>query len=317
MTDFSPDEQEISTESPVEGGAFKLSLADVYFILFRHKWKITTFFILGVLAAVAAVRLKPPVYQSEAKLFIKYVLDLKGIGAGAEATVVSPGAQADGVMASETEILTSMDLAEEVAKVVGAERILGSGGNNVREAAIFIRLNLATEVPRNGSTIRVAFRHSDPAVVQEVLKELISGYRRNTVEIHRNLGSMGEALSRETDRLRSQLVQTEEELQKLTAKVGVTSVDQAQKAFNDQLAKLREDRLKAEVKLAEHRARIQELEKAAPVTVQTEEVAEQTSGKPEERKVEEYKTLVERLDMIKKEKSRLLGSLTEENRVVV
>jgi len=51
-----------------------LQLADIYFTLFRHKWKIIICSLLGFVAAFAAFKLQPPPYQSEAKLFIRYVI---------------------------------------------------------------------------------------------------------------------------------------------------------------------------------------------------------------------------------------------------
>ncbi|HLX68631.1 MAG TPA: Wzz/FepE/Etk N-terminal domain-containing protein, partial [Verrucomicrobiae bacterium] len=52
-----------------------LTLGDIYFILFRHKWKILALSALGFIAAFALPRMSTKVYQSEAKLLIRYVTE--------------------------------------------------------------------------------------------------------------------------------------------------------------------------------------------------------------------------------------------------
>ncbi|MGH8022950.1 MAG: Wzz/FepE/Etk N-terminal domain-containing protein, partial [Limisphaerales bacterium] len=43
---------------------------DIYFILFRHKWKIILLSLAGIAAAAAYWWFFPPPFQSEARLFI-------------------------------------------------------------------------------------------------------------------------------------------------------------------------------------------------------------------------------------------------------
>ena len=54
-----------------------ITLQDVYHVLFRHKWKIALLCSLGLIGALL-VRITSFVpYQSEAKLYIRYVVDSK------------------------------------------------------------------------------------------------------------------------------------------------------------------------------------------------------------------------------------------------
>ena len=48
---------------------------DVFYTLLRHKWKILLCAVAGFLAAAAFYVFDRPPYQSEAKLFIRYVVD--------------------------------------------------------------------------------------------------------------------------------------------------------------------------------------------------------------------------------------------------
>jgi len=54
-----------------------MNVGDIYYVLFRHKWKILLCSAAGVLASGFLLLLKPPGYKSEAKLLIRYVLDNK------------------------------------------------------------------------------------------------------------------------------------------------------------------------------------------------------------------------------------------------
>ena len=58
-------------ETPPAG----ISPGDIYFVLFRHKWKIIVLTALGLAAAAVYYFTSPPLYQSEAKIFIKYISD--------------------------------------------------------------------------------------------------------------------------------------------------------------------------------------------------------------------------------------------------
>ena len=46
-------------------------MADVYFVVFRHKWKIIILTLLGVIAAGVYYILKQPPFQSQAELMVR------------------------------------------------------------------------------------------------------------------------------------------------------------------------------------------------------------------------------------------------------
>ena len=57
-----------------------MSLADIYFVLFRQKWLILVFSLLGIVGAVVLLFVvKPPQYQSEAMISIRYVVEGKSL----------------------------------------------------------------------------------------------------------------------------------------------------------------------------------------------------------------------------------------------
>src|SRR5688572_24928008 len=180
-------------ESPQAG----IKLDDIYYAVFRHKWKITIFAVLGLFVAGITYLRSSPVYISEARILIRYVLESKGINPmGADDTVKSPDARGENIINSELEILSSFDLLREVVTAVGAHKILAKvgGGESPDRAASVVRKGLDVEVPRNSNIIRVRFAHPDPEVVQPVLKNLVEVYRRRHIEIHRGIGIVDDFL---------------------------------------------------------------------------------------------------------------------------
>src|SRR5437879_3994058 len=104
-----------------------ITLGDILYVVFRHKWKILSISLVGVLAAFALPFFMPSPYQSEAKLFIKYVLEAKSpTQAGpTDSKIKSVDERGENIINTELEILTSLDLAQQVATNIGPEKILG------------------------------------------------------------------------------------------------------------------------------------------------------------------------------------------------
>src|SRR5438094_2749558 len=100
-------------------------LGDILFALFKRKRTIIVCATIGIIAAAAVYFLYPPSYESQAKLLVRYVLERSGIDP-VEAEKASSGAntEADRVIGAEIEILTSWDLAMEVARAIGPQRLL-------------------------------------------------------------------------------------------------------------------------------------------------------------------------------------------------
>src|ERR1039458_3367553 len=94
--------------------------AGIHHILLRHKWKIICFSSAGLLVAVFVYFRAPVVYSSEAKLFIRYVLEsrLPG-GLGGDPQVKTPDPGGVNVINTEIEIMKSQDLAAQGAALIG------------------------------------------------------------------------------------------------------------------------------------------------------------------------------------------------------
>ncbi len=64
-------------------------------------------------------------YESEAKLMVKYIKDDKPVSPVKNDDVLSPDAGGASIVAAEVEILSSHDLCLQVVDAIGAKRFLG------------------------------------------------------------------------------------------------------------------------------------------------------------------------------------------------
>lgn len=288
-----------------------LTLGDIYYVLFRHKWKITICAVLGIISAAVVYRLNPPPYNSEAKLYIRYVItEGKTPTPGDDGRFKSPDIRGETIMDSEREILTSLDLAKQVADAIGAERILtkAGGGKDLARAALVVNRGLLVDAPAKSSVIDIVFSHPDIEIVQPVLGEVVRQYLKMHVEIHRAAGIMNDALVQEADQLRNRLAQTEDELRKALGKAGVVSLEEAKTSIAAELTKLQAEYYASEAELAERSSVLAELTKGA-ATGPTD-VPEQPVPVT---KVNEYRALLARLELLQRRVQELLGQFTAES----
>lgn len=227
-------------------------MGDVYFAIFRHKWKILIISVASIVAAAVFYLLNPPVYQSEAQLFIQYITESKPLIAQVDnSTLTSVGG---GVMNAEISILESFDLAKQVAATVGPEKILAKvgGGKDLLTAAAVVRSGLGASAAPNSSVLNIMFVHADPAIVQPVLNEVIADYMGMHTEIHGSLGS-NDFADDEAKQLRLQIAMTERELMAAKTNAHIISLDDSQNSIAKQIDVVRSQLLTIELDLQTRR----------------------------------------------------------------
>src|SRR6266480_4541037 len=233
-----------------------INLNDIFFALFKRKWTILLCAAVGMLAAAAFYFLYPPVYESQAKLLVRYVLERSGVDPiEAEKAGAAAGTEADRVIGAEIEILTSWDLAVQVAHAIGPKQLLPRSGEAATEsnAASTISSGLSV-IPNKGSNIiLVSYKNRDPQIATLVLQELLSSYFVKHLEVHRSAGAF-DFVAQQTDQVRARLNQTEDALKSLREKTGITSLKEGSEAITTEAAKTQEQLNAAEADLAEQQA---------------------------------------------------------------
>ena len=288
-----------------------LQLGDIYYLLFRHKWKILICTVLGFSGAIAVYLLMPPPYVSEAKLFIRYVLDTRGPGPVEQGSMKSPDQRGETIINSEMLIITSMDLAQDVARSVGPEKILTKTkpGTELLSASLIVHNGLVVDVEPKSSVVSIAFSHPNPEIVQPVLREIVDLYLKKHIEVHSANGMIGELLSKETDTLRARLAQTEEELRKARKTVGVISPEESKKAYAELISHLKQEIFSAQAELAEHTAILQETKNGLPPEQADDKTVQQIPAGA----IQAHKDVVARIEALRKREQELLIQFTPEN----
>jgi polysaccharide biosynthesis transport protein len=291
-----------------------VAVGDILYVIFRHKWKILVISALGVIGALAIPFVKHVPYESEARLYVRYVMETRAPSQVSDTGIKSVEPRAGSMLITELETMTSFDLAQEVADAVGPDRILAKvgGGTNRLQAAGLIQAGLVADVPKDSSVIRLVFQHPDPEIPQIVLRRFIDLYFKKHLRSHA-VGAFDEFLTQQTDQLRSSLGKTEEELRQAKAKLGVVSLEDTKKSYGDLSARIEQQILDAEAELAERRAAVKELAKLAPeisTGLTNSEPSTNLSIAVPSEDAAHYKTICNVLDTLRKREQELLLTFT-------
>jgi polysaccharide biosynthesis transport protein len=288
-----------------------MSLGDIYFTVFRHKWKILLFSTAGILTAVTLLVFRPPLYESKTKLDILYVVQSKSLPPGEDANTVSPNSQGYGIIQTELEILQSLDVIMDVVQSIGADKILAKagGGNDTNAAAAQISKNLTVESAVGSSVIQVSLEHPDPEMVQPILSEIIARYFKKHAEIHQGSIMYGDFSIQETNRLYQDLARTKEELNRAKSKAGIFSIEGANEGYDSQLTQIRNKLFAAQAELIERKEVMKELSNAQSATAQAANVEAPISAN----KAGEYRNICARLILLRRKEQELLLQYTEQS----
>jgi polysaccharide biosynthesis transport protein len=234
-----------------------LNRHDILFALFKHKWKIVICAAAGFIAAIVVYFSYPPVYASEAKLLVRYVVERSAVDPIDARGSASPGS--DNVLGSEAEILTSWDLAVQTAEAIGPKRLLPSVRSpSKEEAARTITAGLQVGIHKGSNILFVSYKNRDPQLTTLVLNELVNRYFNKHLEVHRSTGAF-DFVTQQTDQVRTRLNQTEDALKALKAKAGIVSLSDSTTTLVNEATKTEEQLHAAESDLAEAKARVEEL----------------------------------------------------------
>ena len=309
-----------ASETPQSGMSFN----DVLFAIFKHKGKI----VLGILFALGATafyyKTCPTAYQSDAKLLVRYVLDRSPVdpldGQSTQSSVSTGfGRTSENVIGSEAEILRSWDLAREVAQAIGPKRLLAEAGDAATDNRAAAVVNDGVEVltqPKS-DIISVSYKHKDPELSVLVLEELVNGYLKKHLEVHRSSQTF-DFVTQQADQARARLSATEVALKDLKVRAGITSVADNSATLNTDLIKLEDQYGAAQAELIEQKARVKQLEESLGATGSTgSKPSKQHTPKPtpapppaSSEDVQNYQAVVGHLADLRKQRLELLAKYT-------
>lgn len=239
-------------------GSSSFGMTDLAYVFFRHKWKILLCSVAGIGAAIGIFLKYKPDYVSDAKVMIRYVLESRQLGPVETGEQIrTPDSRGDNIINSEVELITSLDLATEVARKVGATNFVDpeflkvANTNEVIErAGMAIRSKLEVRVKPKSNVIGISYEHERPQITQLVVTNLVAEYLRLHARVHRAT-YLKASFDREKAIREENLKTLEDRLKKAKNSLKIVSVPEAKKHYSDTLARLRSDKLEAEASLAE------------------------------------------------------------------
>lgn len=261
----------------IEEGPHEKSLRDLYYVFFRHKWKVLVFFLAIVTMVVVYLFLSDNIYRSEAKLLVRVGRETVTLDPTATTGTIIPVAQSrESEIVTELEILKSREIAEEVVDTVGLEAFISpleeprkksllersvlTTPLSTRDSVVLgVMNNLGVDIRKESWIIGISYEAKNPQLAQKVLSAFIDRYLEKHIEVHRTPGSY-QFFTQESNQLRNKLVGAENQLQDLMNQTGIYSLEEQQKIILGRIGDLQADIDSTESELAASRAKTQELQ---------------------------------------------------------
>lgn len=320
-----------------------LTMRDLVYVLFRHKWKMLLFFTSVFCLFVLVTVTSSPIYRSEAKLLLKV---------GRESVTLDPTASTGPVMHvtqsrlseinSEIEILRGRDLIEQVVDSIGCDQLMmtskaAGGGSSFKQQIksllsgpkkilkkclmveplserkqVLLKVydNLYVGADKDSNIIKISYTSKSPEMARQVVSKLIELSLEKHIAAYRTPGSY-EFFVEQTAHLKQKLKASEEQLKALKNRVGINSIDQQQKNLLDRIQMVEIEKNTAVSDLASSNAKVKSLAEAIAEIPQTT-VLEETTGYPSSG----ADAMREELFRLQLEEQKLLKSFSEDSRNV-
>jgi polysaccharide biosynthesis transport protein len=303
---------------------------EVLYIVFKHKWKILFLTLLGLGIAAFLYVKQEPIYKSESKLLVRYVM-AKGTVDPFE-SISSPGGGARGkgdpVINTEMEIINSVDLSLSVAEAMGPDKLIPQAGGNasLNAAAAVVRGGLVVLPGFSSSVLYVSYSNKDPKLSKDVLAHLLDRYFKKHLEIHRSVEEF-DLVAQQAEDAKARLKEKEVALDQLRKETGIMSLTDATAALTAQRSKTQEELLAARAQLAEKLASLNELEKDTKSSAQDD--AKDLADHPADGKkasgvqapppgvVSEYRSIAEMIGFLRKRDMELRIKFKPGNQLLV
>src|SRR4029453_10280421 len=237
-----------------------INLNSILFALFKRKRTIMVCAAAGIIAAAAFYFLYPPSYESQPKLLVRYVTERSAVDpVQAEKAGAVAANTWERVIGAEIEILTSWDLALQVAKAIGPRRLLPKTKQPTESGAASSIVSGLKVISNKGSNIiLISYSNPNPELATLVLQELLSRYFVKHLEVHRSAGAF-DFVAQQTDQVRARLNQTQDALKSLREKTGIAALKEGSAALTAEAANAQQQLNAAEADLAEQQALVDQI----------------------------------------------------------
>ncbi|GBC63776.1 LPS biosynthesis protein [Desulfonema ishimotonii] len=254
----SPSENKMSNERFAPDAA--VSLRDILYILFRHKWKLISFFLLVSGSVTVFTFHMPEIYQSDAKLLIQIGRESVSVDPAVVGPTMSVSQVRENEVNSELAILRSRILAENVVDRIGPERFQRSPEDRLLPAEFYgickkmrdiclshsglsmtreedaphairdeaikkMMKNLEVGVEKKSHIINLSFQAQAPGLAKNTLATLLDAFLERHIAVHRTQASP-RFFQEQSEKLLKKLREKEKQLEQFLAQNDTASIDQ-------------------------------------------------------------------------------------------
>ena len=273
------------TPESISNSLKEISLRDIYYIVFRNKWKMMLIFLAVASSAIIFILQQPDVYRSQAKLMVQ--LGRENVTLDPTATtgqLVNVNKSLQHEIQSELEILNSRDLAENVVDTLGADVILQkidqemeSDESLAREIAILAVVDsLSFEALDESTIIEVSYDTTDPELSKRVLSTFLDLFLEKHIAVHQVTGSY-QFFSGQTAYLRENLKGIEDKIQLLGGKTGISSPEEYRNMHLQRFVAIEREIESTEADIAFSTSRVETLQRMLE-KLPEQSVQQQTTG---------------------------------------
>jgi uncharacterized protein involved in exopolysaccharide biosynthesis len=286
---------------------FEKSSRDIFYVLFRHKWKMIVFFCCVMGAVILGTLLTPEGFRSDAKIMVR--LGRESVALDPTATtgpLISVAQSRENEVKSEMEILKSRELIEKVVDAIGPSFFLSkqqSGGAKqilpdplgwIREFFDYLSHSstlsdrdkvildfmdhIKIEALKDSNIISISFEARSRKLAQEAIDRLIRFHLDKHINVHRTAGSY-DFFAQQTEQFRNSLAQNEENLKELKNRTGIASLDEQRRILLKRIGDLQQEGESTESALAASMAKVQAMTGMLGQLPETL-ISQETTGNP-------------------------------------
>lgn len=268
-----------------------ISLRDILYVVFRHKWKVVAFFVVVVVGVTGLTYALPEKYRSEAKLLIRVGRESLSVDPSVSGPTRPVQQDRESEVNSELEILRSRVLVEQVvdalkmdsaAEAAAKPGLVGMLKGFMKQGIemgmnLLVAMDLATplaphekavkqfmrgmsvEVESRTSIISVALESKGPQMARDALQKLIEYYLERHIEVHA-AQAKPEFFELQEQRIRSELAQKEQALNDFKTQNAIATIDGQKDAMLEHINMLEQQLADAIVQENASKARVAALE---------------------------------------------------------
>lgn len=266
---------------------------DLLFVLFWHRRKVVTFFVIAAFVTALAVIALPSTYRSESTLLVKLGSESVTPEVLGNGPMVSPLISREMQMKTELEVLKSAQIASAVVKKVGAGRILrkeiepaawDDSDPTFRSAVMQLNQNLSLEVVPDSSVLSIAYQSGDPKLAKEITSAYVEQYLTHRTGVYSNAASAA-LLSSEREATLKKVADLQDQVRKIKDGAGVGNPQEQRQILQGRIGAMNNDVIDARTKRITGEAEVAKLTeqmKSVPKTIVASQTHDSAMGSVDE-----------------------------------